>query len=114
MAAGKRAIEDLVLAEKTGEAGHAGDRERADQALTVELPLFLPMAVAVISGDTVAGEANVGTLRYLLATPVRRSRLLSVKYLALLISTAFAVLLIAVVGVVLGLVLFGASGAIAR
>ena len=78
-------------------------------ALTVELPLFLPMAVAVISGDTIAGEANVGTLRYLLATPVRRSRLLSVKYLALLISTAFAVLLIAVVGLIVGFALFGAG-----
>jgi ABC-2 type transport system permease protein len=78
-------------------------------ALTVELPLFLPLAVACISGDTIAGEANIGTLRYLLATPVSRSRLLGVKYLALLISTAFAVLLIAVVGVVLGLVLFGAG-----
>ena len=78
-------------------------------ALTVELPLFLPMAVAVISGDTIAGEANIGTLRYLLATPVSRSRLLAVKYLALLISTAFAVLLVAVVGVVTGLALFGAG-----
>jgi ABC-2 type transport system permease protein len=78
-------------------------------ALTVELPLFLPMAVAIISGDSVAGEANVGTLRYLLVTPVGRSRLLAVKYVALLISTAFAVLLIAIVGVVLGLVLFGAG-----
>jgi len=78
-------------------------------ALTVELPLFLPLAVACISGDTIAGEANVGTLRYLLATPVSRSRLLGVKYLALLISTAFAVLMIAAVGVVLGLLLFGAG-----
>ncbi|MET0965631.1 MAG: ABC transporter permease subunit [Nakamurella sp.] len=78
-------------------------------ALTVELPLFLPLAVACISGDTIAGEANIGTLRYLLATPVNRSRLLGVKYLALLISTAFAILLIAVVGVVLGLLLFGAG-----
>src|SRR4051794_38049708 len=35
-------------------------------ALTVELPLFLPIAVAAIAGDAVAGEANLGTLRYLL------------------------------------------------
>ena len=35
----------------------------------MELPLFLPLAVGVIAGDAVAGEANVGTLRYLLATP---------------------------------------------
>lgn len=78
-------------------------------ALTVELPLFLPLAVAVIAGDTVAGEANTGTLRYLLATPVQRSRLLAVKYVATLIFTVACVLLIAVVGVVLGLILFGAG-----
>ena len=38
-------------------------------ALTVEMALFLPLAVAVLSGDTVAGEANLGTLRYLLTVP---------------------------------------------
>ena len=78
-------------------------------ALTVELPLFLPLAVAVIAGDAVAGEASIGTLRYLLAVPVQRTRLLAVKYTALLISTVFAVLLIAVVGVGLGVLLFGAG-----
>jgi ABC-2 type transport system permease protein len=78
-------------------------------ALTVELPLFLPLAVGVIAGDSVAGEASVGTLRYLLATPVQRTRLLAVKYTSIVISAAFAVLLIAVVGVGLGLVLFGAG-----
>ena len=76
-------------------------------ALTVELPLFLPLAVAAISGDAVAGEANVGTLRYLLATPVQRPRLLAVKYTAVVIFTVAAVLLIALVGVGLGLALFG-------
>ena len=45
-------------------------------ALTVEMALFLPLAVAVLSGDTVAGEANIGTLRYLLTVPVGRTRLL--------------------------------------
>jgi ABC-2 type transport system permease protein len=34
-------------------------------ALGIELPLFLPLAVATISGDSIAGEANIGTLRYL-------------------------------------------------
>ena len=32
-------------------------------ALTVTLPIFLPMAVAVVAGDTIAGEANLGTLQ---------------------------------------------------
>src|SRR2546430_1739962 len=39
-------------------------------SLTLEIPLFLPIAVASIAGDAVAGEANLGTLRYLLAVPV--------------------------------------------
>src|SRR2546421_529315 len=44
--------------------------------LTVTLPIFLPLAVAMVSGDALAGEANLGTLRYLLIRPARRSRLL--------------------------------------
>src|SRR4051794_25507630 len=51
-------------------------------ALTIELGLFLPLAVSVIAGDSIAGEANVGTLRYLLTVPVARLRLLAVKYAA--------------------------------
>lgn len=78
-------------------------------SLGVELPLFLPLAVAAISGDAVAGEANLGTLRYLLAVPVHRTRLLVVKYAAIVVFTVAAVLLVAGVGVVLGLILFGAG-----
>ena len=76
-------------------------------ALTVELPLFLPLAVAAISGDSIAGEANLGTLRYLLAVPVHRTRLLATKFAALIVFTAAAVLLVAGVGAGLGLALFG-------
>jgi ABC-2 type transport system permease protein len=76
-------------------------------ALTVELPLFLPLAVAAIAGDSVAGEANLGTLRYLLAVPVHRTRLLLVKYAAIVIFAFAATLLVAGVGAVAGLILFG-------
>jgi ABC-2 type transport system permease protein len=76
-------------------------------ALTLELPLFLPIAVATIAGDAVAGEANLGTLRYLLVVPVDRTRLLVVKFAALVIFTVSATLLIAAVGALFGLVLFG-------
>ena len=43
-------------------------------ALGIVLPLFLPVAVAVIAGDSIAGEASGGTLRYLLVRPVGRTR----------------------------------------
>jgi ABC-2 type transport system permease protein len=76
-------------------------------ALTVELPLFLPLAVAAISGDAIAGEANLGTLRYLLTVPVNRTRMLVVKYTAIVIFAAAATLLVAAVGALMGLALFG-------
>lgn len=76
-------------------------------ALSVELPLFLPLAVGAISGDSVAGEANLGTLRNLLAVPVHRTRLILVKYAAIVVFALAAVLLVAVVGAVIGLALFG-------
>ncbi|WP_412544173.1 ABC transporter permease subunit [Longispora sp. K20-0274] len=76
-------------------------------ALFLELPLFLPLAVATISGDSVAGEANQGTLRYLLAVPVTRVRLLAVKFGALVVFSAVATLVVAGTGIVAGLALFG-------
>lgn len=76
-------------------------------ALTLEMPLFLPIAVAAIAGDAVAGEANLGTLRYLLAVPVDRTRLLAVKLAGLVIFTVSATLWVAAVGVLMGLLLFG-------
>jgi ABC-2 type transport system permease protein len=76
-------------------------------ALTLELGLFLPLAVAAISGDSIAGEANIGTLRYLLTVPVQRTRLLMVKYVATVIFSLVATLTVTVTGVVMGLALFG-------
>ena len=76
-------------------------------ALTVEMTMFLPLAIAMVSGDAVAGEANIGTLRYLLTVPVGRTRLLVVKYLSLVVAALWAVGLVAVVGAVVGIAMFG-------
>ena len=54
-------------------------------ALALILPVFLPVAVAVIAGDAIAGEASAGTLRYLLARPVSRSRLVTAKVVMALV-----------------------------
>src|SRR6266581_2456200 len=75
-------------------------------AMVVVLPLFLPMAVSVVAGDSIAGEANLGTLRYLLVAPVRRGRLLAVKYTAVLAFCLVAVLVVATAGVITGAALF--------
>jgi ABC-2 type transport system permease protein len=76
-------------------------------ALALELPLFLPLAVSAISGDSVAGEANLGTLRYLLAIPAGRTRLVVIKYAAIVIFAFAATFLVALVGSIMGLALFG-------
>lgn len=79
-------------------------------ALTICLPVFLPLAVAVVCGDAIAGEANTGTLRYLLTVPVSRTRLLVVKGLGALTYLAAAITLVALVGMLTGLALFGSHG----
>ncbi len=76
-------------------------------ALTVELGLFLPLAVGAIAGDSIAGEANIGTLRYLLTVPVHRTRLLAVKFAAITIFAMVATMWVSLVGSVVGLALFG-------
>jgi ABC-2 type transport system permease protein len=76
-------------------------------ALTLEMSLFLPLAVGTIAGDSVAGEANIGTLRYLLTVPVDRARLIAVKLAAITIFSLAATFWVSLVGAVAGLVLFG-------
>lgn len=76
-------------------------------ALGVELTLFLPIAIAMVSGDAVAGEADQGTLRYLLTVPVGRTRLLAVKYAGIVACAFLAPLVVAVSGLGAGLILFG-------
>ena len=79
----------------------------AFSALFVVIPLFLPMAIAVVAGDAVSGEANVGTLRYLLAVPVGRTRLLAVKYAGIVVWSLACAAVVAVMGMLIGLILFG-------
>ncbi len=78
-------------------------------ALAIVLPIFLPVAVAVVAGDSIAGEAGAGTLRYLLARPVGRTRLLVAKLVTLVVYTLGAVVLVVVTGYIAGVALFGAQ-----
>ena len=76
-------------------------------ALAIVLPIFLPISVAVVAGDAIAGEASSGMLRYLLARPVGRTRLLVAKLVAIITYVLFAVIAVAVTSYVVGIVLFG-------
>ena len=70
------------------------------------IPLFLPLTIAVVAGDAIAGEAAHGTLRYLLLAPVSRPRLLVVKYIVAAVFCLAAVCVVALAGVLIGLALF--------
>jgi ABC-2 type transport system permease protein len=78
-------------------------------ALAIVLPVFLPVAVAVVAGDSIAGEAGSGTLRYLLARPVGRTKLLAAKLAALVVYTLAAVALVTGTAYLTGIMLFGAQ-----
>ena len=74
--------------------------------LTVTVPFFLPLTVAVVSGDAIAGEASLGTLRYLLVRPAGRSRLLLVKAGTVAVYCLAAALAVAAGGLIAGALLF--------
>ena len=76
-------------------------------ALAIVLPIFLPVAVAVVAGDAIAGEASSGMLRYLLARPVGRTRLLVAKLTALIAYVLAAVVAVALTSYLTGRLLFG-------
>ncbi|MER5987180.1 ABC transporter permease [Streptomyces sp. NPDC001787] len=75
-------------------------------ALAATLPVFLPMAVGVVAGDSIAGEANGGTLRYLLVAPAGRTRLLLAKYASVLVFCLVATLVVAASALAVGALLF--------
>jgi ABC-2 type transport system permease protein len=78
-------------------------------ALTTLIILVLPLVVAVVAGDSIAGEAGLGTLRYLLAAPTGRTRLIAVKYTVIVAFAAASTLIVAAVGTVTGVALFSAG-----
>jgi len=80
-------------------------------ALGVVLPLFLPIAVAVLGGDAIAGETQSGTLRYLLTRPVGRTQLLLAKLVTVVAFVVLAVLVVAAVSYVEGRLLLGGAPA---
>ncbi len=75
-------------------------------AIYVLLTVLLPLAVSVVAGDSVAGEAGLGTLRTLLTVPAGRVRLLLVKYVMIVAFCLTATVLVAGVGLLMGVIFF--------
>ena len=74
------------------------------------LLIHVPLLVALVSADMIAGEANMGTLRLLITKPISRSKLLMSKFLA---SSVYAIILliwIAILGLFVSMLVFGTDG----
>lgn len=68
---------------------------------------LLTITVALLCGDTIASEASCGSLRYLLAVPVPRARLLGVKLVVSLLTSALVLVVLTVSALVVGGAAFG-------
>src|SRR3954464_10519836 len=71
-------------------------------ALALILPIFLPVATAVVAGDTIAGEASARSVRYLWGRAVSRSWLLFTKLVSVVVFVFLAVGALAAIGVLTG------------
>ena len=73
------------------------------QSLIINIPLL----VALVAGDVLAGEANIGTLRLLLTKPVSRSQLVWAKFTASVVYTLLLLVWLALISLGLSLLIFG-------
>lgn len=73
------------------------------------LLIQVPLLVALVAGDIIAGEANMGTLRLLVIRPVSRPRLLLVKFYASVIYTVLLLVWMALLALFLSMLLFGTN-----
>ncbi|WAL63579.1 ABC transporter permease subunit [Amycolatopsis cynarae] len=81
-------------------------------ALFVAGGFLLPTIVALFFGDTVASEASWSSLKYLLAIPVPRHRVLRQKAVASGLLSLGALVLLPLVSLAVGLLWYGAGDAI--
>lgn len=75
--------------------------------LAVSAGFLLVVVVALFFGDTVASEASWGSLRYLLAIPVPRARLLGMKLIAALLYSLLALVILGGVSLLVGTLRYG-------
>lgn len=71
--------------------------------------IHVPILIALVTGDLIAGEANSGTFRLILTRPVSRTKLLFAKFIAGWTYTYLVIILMILLSVGLGALLFGSG-----
>jgi ABC-2 type transport system permease protein len=73
------------------------------------LLIHIPLLIALVAGDSVAGEANMGTLRLLVSKPVSRTALMISKFMAIVIYTGLLLIWLAFISLLLSVLIFGTN-----
>lgn len=73
------------------------------------LLIQMPLLVALISGDSIAGEANMGTLRLSMTKPVSRTQYMLVKFAASVVYTLALLLWMAILALFGSMLIFGTN-----
>jgi len=73
------------------------------------LLIHVPILVALVAGDMISGEANMGTLRLLVSKPISRTRLLLIKFIAASIYTFLLLIWVAIFSLFVSILLFGTN-----
>jgi ABC-2 type transport system permease protein len=73
------------------------------------LLVHVPILVALIAGDMISGEANMGTLRLLASKPISRTQLLLIKFIASSVYTFLLLIWVALLSLFLSMLLFGTN-----
>jgi ABC-2 type transport system permease protein len=71
------------------------------------LLIHVPLLIALIAGDMIAGEANMGTLRLLISKPVSRNSLMFNKFLASTVYTMLLLVWMAFLSLLMSVLIFG-------
>ena len=71
------------------------------------LLIQIPILIALVAGDAISGEANMGTLRLLLTKPVSRTKIIGVKFIASVIFTIALLVFMAIMALFVSMLIFG-------
>jgi ABC-2 type transport system permease protein len=71
------------------------------------LLIQMPILVALVAGDAISGEANMGTLRLLLTKPISRQRIIGIKFLAAFLYTVALLIFMALMALFISMLIFG-------
>jgi len=71
------------------------------------LLIHVPLLIALVAGDMISGEANMGTLRLLITKPISRDKLITAKFLASAIYTILLLIWMAIWALFVSMLIFG-------